>query len=236
MLRQATKLTLFDDVIKQIQYLILEGKLKPGDKLPPERELAQELGVSRNTLREALKALTLVGVLEVRQGGGTFISSDINTKLISTSFKFISITETKEIIALLEARKALEVATAYAAAERAEPQNIAELKKLVQLMRDNLNDIEKCSQYDVDFHLAISKASKNPYLITLQQAIRQPLFRAMQKTILLKKTLESALQYHEELLQAISNKDPRHAEDAMRRHLEKVEEDVKNYARKLNFK
>jgi GntR family transcriptional repressor for pyruvate dehydrogenase complex len=231
MLRQANKLTLFDDVVLQIQQLIQDGQLRPGDRLPPERELASQLGISRNTLRESLKALNLLGVLKVQQGGGTYINKDLNNQLISSSLKFLSILEITEILNLLEARKALEVASAFAAAERAKPKDIHTLQKLMKYMKDNAADATLCSKCDLDFHLAIAKASENSFLIELTKAIREPLLRVMEKTIHLDKLLSSAVSNHEAILAAIVKKDSLMAEKMMRIHLEKIEEDIRNFVK-----
>jgi GntR family transcriptional repressor for pyruvate dehydrogenase complex len=232
MLEPASKVTLFDDVILQIQRLIQNGDLKPGDQLPSERDLARQLGVSRNTLREALKALKLVGVLEMHQGGGTFINEDINERLIASSFRFLALSEVQEILDLLEARKALEVATTYVAAKKAGKEEIEALEQSVDAMRRNINDLALCSQFDLEFHSIISVASQNVFLIELQKGIRDPLLRAMKKTMHLDKTVRRALEYHEEILTAIKNREPDLAKDAMRRHLISVEKDLKKMAQR----
>jgi GntR family transcriptional repressor for pyruvate dehydrogenase complex len=226
MLQQAKKVTLFDDVVLQVQNLIQNGSLRPGDRLPPERELALQVGVSRNTLREALKALKLIGVLKVSQGGGTFINENLNSKIVASSTKFISLVETTEILNLLEARKIIESATAFYAAERADSQDISKMEKFMVLQKDNYEDTELFTRYDSQFHLQIAIASKNPFLLNLLKAIREPLLREMVKTHLSMPNF-TALKDHESIFDFIKGKDAKRSAEAMNVHLEKIEEIVR---------
>jgi GntR family transcriptional repressor for pyruvate dehydrogenase complex len=226
MLQHAKRVTLFDDVVLQVQNLIQEGSLRPGDRLPSERELAIQLGVSRNTLREALKALKLIGVLKVAQGGGTFVNENLNSNLVASITKFISLVEITEILNLLEARKTIEEATAFYAAERADSQDIDKMKKLIILMKDNYENVELFTKYDAQFHLQIACASKNPFLINLLKAIREPLLREMVKTRLGMPHF-TALQDHEQILNFIRDKNA-----AMNFHLKKIEETVRISSKK----
>jgi GntR family transcriptional repressor for pyruvate dehydrogenase complex len=231
MLQHAKRVTLFDDVVLQVQNLIQEGSLRPGDRLPSERELAIQLGVSRNTLREALKALKLIGVLKVAQGGGTFVNENLNSNLVASITKFISLVEITEILNLLEARKTIEEATAFYAAERADSQDIDKMKKLIILMKDNYENVELFTKYDAQFHLQIACASKNPFLINLLKAIREPLLREMVKTRLGMPHF-TALQDHEQILNFIRDKNAKASAEAMNFHLKKIEETVRISSKK----
>jgi GntR family transcriptional repressor for pyruvate dehydrogenase complex len=222
MLKHAKKVTLFDDVVLQMQTLIQEGSLKPGYRLPPERELALQLGVSRNTLREALKALKLIGVLEVSQGGGTFVNENLNSNLVASSIKFISLVEAAEIINLVEARKTIESATAFYAAERADLSDLDKMEKFMVLTKENYEDTELFTKYDSQFHLQIATASKNPFLLNLLKAIREPLLREMVKTHLSLPPF-TAVQDHANIFSAIKAKDSKRSAEAMNLHLEKIE-------------
>jgi GntR family transcriptional repressor for pyruvate dehydrogenase complex len=222
MLQHAKRVTLFDDVVLQVQNLIQNGSLRPGDRLPSERELAIQLGVSRNTLREALKALKLIGVLKVAQGGGTFVNENLNSNLVASITKFISLVEITEILNLLEARKTIEEATAFYAAERADSQDIDKMKKLTILMKDNYENVELFTRYDAQFHLQIAIASKNPFLLNLLKAIREPLLREMVKTHLSMPPF-TAVQDHANIFNFIKAKDSKRSAEAMNLHLEKIE-------------
>lgn len=233
-LDEVKKQTLFDDIVLQIQQLIQSGKLKPGDQFPAERELSKQLNVSRNTLREVLKALKLLGVIETRQGNGTFINENLNAKLISTPFEFMAVTETNDILDLLEAREAIETSAAGIAAQRATEQDIALIRKNMQLMKNNIDNVELCSKYDVEFHFSICKASQNTFLFDLLKAIQTPLLRAMKKTYGFKNSLMRATVYHERIIESIIRKEPSEAIDSMREHLQEIKKDIQQNATQKN--
>jgi len=227
MLRKAKKVTLYDDVMSQIQKLIQNGILAPGDKLPPERELAVQFGISRNTLRECLKALNLVGVLDVKQGGGSYISSDLNLQLVSSSLKFVSAKKVQEILDLLEARRILETANAALAAKNSTPKLVKELQKSLELMTKNLADPEVSATHDSNFHLLIAEASGNQFLAELTNGLQDSLRRVMVKTTLITRLRPYTVTYHEKIIEAIANSDSSIAAKVMEEHLIKVEEEVK---------
>ena len=229
MLKKATKMTLYDNIFTQIQQLIQDGTLRPGDMLAPEREMAVQLGISRNTLREALKALELVGVLDVRPGDGSYINKDLNEQLISTSLRFISVQRIKEMLDLLEARRVLEAATACLAAKNSTPELVKELSKELEGMRENIADPETSAKYDSNFHMLIAEASGNSFLAELTKALREPTMRIMHKTTTLVRLRSYTVNYHEQLLEAIANKDHETAEKIMRQHILKIEEEVKKH-------
>ncbi len=227
MLRKAKKVTLYDDIVGQIEQLIRDGRFRPGDKLPPERELAEQLGISRNTLREALKALDLMGVLEAVQGGGSYVSKDLNTRLINSSFRFMSLNEDKEIFDLLEARRILESANAYSAAKNATPELIEALRKDLEAMKENIDRTEITSKYDSDFHLRIAEASGNLFLNELTKVLRTPLMKLMLRTTYIKDLMPHTIEFHEKIILALESRDPEMAEKYMREHLAKIESEIK---------
>lgn len=229
MLKKAKKVTLYDNVMTQIQKLIQNGTLAPGDKLPPERELALQLGVSRNTLRECLKALNLVGVLDVRQGGGNYINRDLNLQLVSTSLKFVSAKKIQEILDLLEARRILETASASLAARNATPKLVRELNENLELMKKNIANPEAASKYDTNFHMLIAEASGNQFVAELTNGLRDSLKKVMVKTALITELRTYTISYHEKIAEAIADQDPERVAKLMDEHLLEIEEAVKNY-------
>ena len=226
---RTSKVTLYDDVLGRIRQLIQNGELKPGDKLPPERELAAQFGVSRNTLRESLKALSLIGMLDARQGGGNYISKDMNLQLISSSLKFVSVQELHEILNLLETRRALESATAYAAAKNATPRLIVNLRESTEELCKCIADPELSARYDAQFHMLIAEASGNPFLNELVKALKEPLMRVMEKTTAIYNLRPYTVIYHEALVDSMAKKDPETARRMMCEHLLKTEEEVKKH-------
>jgi len=227
LVEKAKKVTLYDDVMTQIQTLIQNGTWSPGDKLPPERELTLKLGVSRNTLRECLKALTLVGVLEARQGGGNYVSNDLSIQLLSSSLKFVSTRKMQEIIDLLEARRILEATTASLAAQNATPELIKELQENNDLLVKNVANPEVSMLYDIRFHMLIATASGNQFLAKLIAGLQDSLRSVMLNTNTLVKLRPYTVNLHQQILTAIANHDAKTAERVMKKHLLKIEDEVR---------
>src|SRR4030043_1861683 len=123
-----------EDIANQIKRLIIDGELKPGDQLPPERELIKQLGVSRPSLREALNSLVSMGFLEVRQAKRTFVKS-VTSKLIEDPLSLLIKADTHKIFDLIEVRKAIETWAAYHAAQVATKEDIKELEKIFEEMQ-----------------------------------------------------------------------------------------------------
>jgi DNA-binding FadR family transcriptional regulator len=193
----------------------------------PERELASQLGISRNTLREVLKALELIGVLEVQQGGGYYLSTSTNSNLIASSFRFFKIKTYKDMHDLLETRRILEAASASLAAVKATRETIDCLKEDIAQMRLNCHDIELVSSYDLDFHFQIAKASGNMFLNSLTDILNHPIHELMLKMACFDTLLSQAIDYHEKILDAILEKDADAAGRYMNKHLMLVENVIK---------
>src|SRR4030066_2223653 len=119
-----------EDITNQIKRLIIDGELKPGDQLPPERELIKQLGVSRPSLREALNSLVTMGFLEVRQAKRSFVKS-VTSKLIGDPLSLLIKADDQKIFDLIEVRRAIETWTAYHAAQKASSEDIAHLGRII---------------------------------------------------------------------------------------------------------
>ncbi|MCR4426109.1 MAG: FadR family transcriptional regulator [Firmicutes bacterium] len=228
MLRQASKVTLYDDVVAQLQELVARGDLKPGDRLPAERELSSQLGVSRATLREALKGLELMGVIKIKHGDGTFIREDINARLVSQPLRFISPAQSSLMVELLETRQAIESTAARLAAQRVQDDDIAGLRHELSEMRKALakGDTAEVSKHDLEFHLALCKASRNSILYQVERSIQNMLLEAMETTIFIPSALQSAIEYHDKILAAVENRDAEAAFTLMLDHLRAVQRDI----------
>ena len=155
------------EAVRQIQVLVRDGKLEAGERLPPERELAGVLGVSRSTLREAIRALVMMNVLVSRHGDGTYVSS-LEPELLSQPFSFILATRPVLLSHLYEARRVLESACARLAAERITAEELAEVERLAELPAA---DLEAVIARDVAFHGAIVRAARNAILTGLSESI-----------------------------------------------------------------
>ena len=226
-LRKAVRVTLYENVLEQFEQMLRDEVYKPGDRILPERELSSQLGISRNTLREVLKALELVGVLEVRQGGGYYLSESSNSNLIASSFRFLKIKTSKDMHDLLETRRILESANASLAATKATKETIDRLREDIVQMRLNCHNVEIISSFDLDFHFQIAKASGNLFLNSLTDILNHPIHELMLRIACFDELLNKAICYHEKILDAIINRDPDAAGKCMSEHLMLVENEIK---------
>ncbi len=159
-----------DVAIEKIKDMILSGTLKPGDRLPKEPVLAAELGLSRNSLREAVKALSLLNVLDVRQGDGTYVSS-LETPLLLEALTFIlDLHRDESVLELFQVRAILEPAAAALAAQLMDDQQVSELRELLAELGDNPT-IDELVANDLEFHRRIAAAAGNSLLCSLIESL-----------------------------------------------------------------
>lgn len=222
---------MYQNVILQVKQMIYDGKLKKGDKLPAERNLASLLGVSRNTIREAFSALELLGIIESKHGEGSFIS---NEPLRSGSVEPLSLLFMLEANAqtqLIDVRKMLEAESAFLAAQSAGEEDLAVLEKCIQDFERNTVDQNFSIEVDRTFHFGIAKASGNVLLYYLYSAISEALehhIRTMRLRIVLEsENIERLLLQHKNIYQYICNRDALKARQAMLEHMEFIKSYVK---------
>lgn len=210
--------TLTEAVFQKLVGHIVEGDWKEGDRLPPERDLSEQLGIGRASLREALKALELVGILESRVGDGTFVCP--RSEFLSRPLLWaITGTDRSELRDLVEARRILEEDIAALAAERAAIQELARIKAAVADLRAHIDDSADALEADMRFHVAIAEAAHNQILLNAVQLLRN----LMRHWLLLKLQLPSVatkvLEQHERIYLAIHQRDADQAREEMRTHL-----------------
>jgi len=152
-------------IVEQITNLVEKGKLKPGDRLPPEHVLAEKFGASRPSVREALSALEILGVIESRAGRGNFIKNSLN--LPSYRKKLEELEREESPFELLEARKIIESQIASLAAQRATEEDISAIQDSLNKMKNALPDIPRVMEYDRKFHINIAKAAHNSVLFSM---------------------------------------------------------------------
>lgn len=157
-------------VVREILKNIKSGELKPGDKLPPERELSRAFGVGRSSIREAISAMVLVGYFEVTQGKGIFLREDIPSPHVFNS-KLSDVLAAYWILDLIETREHLECSVVRMAAAKAGPKEIGKLREAVSAIRRNGSDIDQFYQSDFDFHMALADASENPVMAGILRMI-----------------------------------------------------------------
>jgi GntR family transcriptional repressor for pyruvate dehydrogenase complex len=217
------------EIVEQIQNLIMNGKIKPGDRLPPERILAEKLGVSRPPLREAMSALEILGIIECRGGKGNFVKKAFNSKNYKQQMEELEKEESP--FELLEARKVIETEIAALAAEKATPTDIKEVENALKKMENTLNDVPKAMEFDTEFHIAVAKAAHNSVLLETMIFLAKGLTDSMWVNIKEKRWEQpgNPLKYikeHKEIIDAIKNKNKEDARKKMNKHLFDVEKDL----------
>lgn len=223
--------TASDEVFKALHGLILSGELKPGDKLPPQRELAQRMDVSRGTLREAVHKLVALGLVTPRQGVGTLILKDGNPLRYMSSLEDHFLLDGISARDFLEARLIIETAVTRLAVERATDQERASLEELIQRQQRAAQQgtLEEFSQLDTDFHLALARASGNRVLARLEETVLDLLRQFIRKVSALPGAVEDALKFHSRILHALRNRDSHEAEQLMASHLADVARRIQDH-------
>ena len=216
-------------IVEQVQDLIKGGKLKPGDKLPPEHILAEKFGTSRPSVREALSALEILGVIESRGGKGNFIKDSLNSPLYERRFRELE--EEESPFELLEARKAVETEIAGLAAEKATSEEIRGIEEALDRMKNALNDIPRLMESNRQFHIAIAKAAHNSILFQMMHYLADGLKESLwvnikRKSWALPGHPQKYLEEHTKLLEAIKKGDKEAARKIMYNHLADTREDL----------
>jgi GntR family transcriptional repressor for pyruvate dehydrogenase complex len=217
----------YEEVAKQIERLILK-KLKPGDKLPSERELAELLQVSRSSIRDAIRSLELVGLVEPRQGTGTIVrevSAETWVNPIANALE-----RRKELVAeLLDFRKMLEPPLAARAATHASVEEISEMEDILKRQEEKLSQADAAIAEDSEFHYNIALASGNTVVLKVIDTLMDLLRDTRERSLQVEGRSQKSLAGHRRILAAIKRHDAEAAKAAMRRHIEDVEEIVLNH-------
>jgi GntR family transcriptional regulator, transcriptional repressor for pyruvate dehydrogenase complex len=214
----------YKEVAKQIERLIIK-KLKPGDKLPSERELAELLQVSRSSIRDAIRSLELVGLVEPRQGTGTMVRELSGGAKISP---FANALERKreQVTELLDFRKMLEPPLAARAATHASVEEISEMEDILKRQEEKQNQGEAAIAEDAEFHYSIALASGNSVVLKVIDTLMDLLRDTRERSLQVEGRSQKSLAGHRRILGAIKRHDAEAAKAAMRRHIEDVEEIV----------
>jgi len=213
---------LADKVADLILERILSGQVRVGDRLPSERELGEQFGVSRTVIREAVRALLAKGVLEVRAGSGLRVAA-VGPATVSESMNLYVRAGTLGFRKVHEVRRMLEVHIAGLAAERASDEDVARLAAVHEQMAASIADIEAAAMHDLEFHRAIARATHNELFLVLMDSIGHTLIDIRRANIGRGGTGASTIEEHREILAAVQARDPERAREAMRMHLDNVE-------------
>ena len=216
---------LYEQIAEQVEQRILTGDLKVGDRLPPERELAEQFGVSRTAVREAVKALRQKGLVEVQPGRGTFITNGTSRAVRHSLDLLMKIGGTEGFSDLVEVREIIEPEIAALAADRATEEHIAALREAVVTMDGALEDPDRFIEADLDFHLACADATHNALILALIDSIVDLLREQRARIFRVAGGPQRGQFHHKRILDTIVRHDPGAARDAMRAHLRQVRED-----------
>lgn len=207
-----------EQVAKRLLEMVRTKSLKPGDQLPPERELATYMQVSRPSLREALRGLQILGVLKMRQGGGIYVSALEATDLLGP-LQFLITLDSKNLGSLYESRHMIDGSIARLAAERIEPAQIASLHALVEVQTRLTGDALAFRLADTEFHETIAAATGNPFLVTISHSLYVLGMEYRRVAAETAGVLKRSLEEHRVIVAALEAHDAAATEAAMQAHL-----------------
>ncbi len=221
-LHTVKKTRVYEAIVEQLTALILEGEIMPGDKLPSERELCEQFGVGRNSVREATRSLESAKLVETRQGEGTFVTAN-PISMIPMISEIVSSDQESGIHHIFEARMVLEPQITALAAERV---TVAEVKGLQNILRDQHDEIESGGlglKQDTQFHLGLAEAAKNQFLHHLLNSLLNSLSGMRERSLRDKSVRFRSWEAHQKILDAVLNKDKNRAIAGMISHLVEIE-------------
>lgn len=213
--------SLSDQVTDQMMELIAQGRLKPGQKLPSERELAEQFGVSRTVIREAVRSLTAKGLLEVNAGSGMVVRKPTASS-IADHFKLLLRlnSDGDPLEYIFDVRHVLEVEIAGRAALKATPEDIQEMERHLNLMAQSLDNLEQAATADVEFHAALARATQNPLFAILLSSISGIMLEVRRLGFTLTGAPDRVLEEHARILEQVRAGDAEGARQTMSDHLE----------------
>ncbi len=218
MLSPVKSTKIYEMVMEQIKDIVKKGELKSGDKLPPERYLSEKLEVSRSSIREALKTLQIVGLIETRHGDGNFINDNFENSLLEPlSIVFMLLGSKSSDV--LELRKIIEPETAALAARNITKEQLKELREIADEL-NNTSDVETCASLDKKFHYKIAQASGNHLISTVIFSISSLIEKYIENSKVYTFNKELVKIHHEEICRALEAHDDAAVATAVKKHLE----------------
>jgi GntR family transcriptional repressor for pyruvate dehydrogenase complex len=219
------KVRRYEQVAEQIRRLISSGALKPGDLLPPERELAAKLGVGRSSIRDAVRTLEVMGILEPRQGHGTVVR-DLSADALVVPLSLVLTRKRELVTELLDVRRMIEPGLAARAAKNATAEEIAKMGEILERHEAKLRRGEQAIDEDSDFHYAMALASRNSVVLRVLDVLMDLLRESRSRSLQVPGRPKRSFEGHRRILRAIQRHDARAAEAAVRQHLGEIEEVV----------
>jgi len=213
---------IYAEIVRQVKQLIAEGKLKSGDRLPPERDLAEKFVVSRTSVREALRALESRGLIEIRAGDGAFVR-DISVETLIEPLALVILPHREAVGELFEARRLLEPAIATLAARRATPEEIAEMERILKAQAKEVAEGRTGVAQDAAFHAALASSAHNRAISRIVNALMDLLTQSREESLQTPGRPARSHQDHLRILEAIRRRDEMAAHRAVLDHLIAVE-------------
>jgi len=211
---------LSNQVADYLQQSILSKSLKPGERLPTERELGDQFQVSRTVIREAIRILEARGLLDTQSGSGTYVKALQGEDVVNSLSLYLSSQDQSfSLDAIMEVRRVLELQVVKLAAERAREEDIRKMEEILNHMYRTKADIDEFSEWDLKFHLALAEACKNDLFKIMIEPLGEALFNLIRAGSSMPGAIEDACQYHLEIMEAIKRRDAMRAEEVMRTHL-----------------
>ncbi len=215
---------LYQGIVTQIEGLLARGELKPGDQLPPERQLAEQFRVSRASVREALRSLELLGIVETRPGGGTFVRHGQPGDLTKPLTNLIA--RGHDLKDVIDVRGLMEPAVAERAARNVTAEDLAELREVLAAQERKVSAGESYVDEDTRFHEVIGSAARNELLVTVLGVIWDVLRSSREEWLQTERRAHESLEAHRRILAALERHDPRGARDAAAEHVRTVGEGI----------
>lgn len=210
----------YDQVARKLEQFIVE-ELKPGDKLPSERELAQSCKVSRSSIRDAIRRLELMGLVEPRQGAGTIVCQRTPDALVNP-LTAILMRQRKYVAELLDVRLMIEPAIAARAAEHITPEQLARVEEILRRQVEKVARHESAIEEDSQLHYAVAEAASNSVLLHVLDVLMDLLRESRERNMQVEGRPEKSVEGHKRIFTALCRGDAKAAEAAMRRHLDEV--------------
>ena len=222
--------TLVTRVTNEIEQLILEGRLQPGDRLPPERDLAHQFGVSRTVIRETMHRLQAKSLLEARPGGGTVVRSPSAQAVAQSMTMLLRVGQGQlefDYRKVLEIRRLLEVEVAGLAAERRTPTDLEELEEILHEAAGIQDDRDAFAECDVEFHAALASATHNELFSVMLDSFADIMLRMRQMAFDVPGMVQRSFKYHGAILEQVRASNVEGARQAMRDHLVEAEDTMR---------
>lgn len=223
--RQVRKTKVYHEIVDQIRELIVAGRIKPGDRLPPERELAELFKASRNSVRDAIRVLEQMGLIESRQGDGTYVRS-VSVEELAEPLALMLLQSRTQMRELWEVRRVLEPALAEFAAARITDEELDELEAILEAQRRKVEAGFIALEEDTAFHYGIAEAARNTVMLRTLDTLVDLLRRSRERSLQQHDRPAYSLAGHRRILGALRRRDPEAARAEMLRHLRDIEERV----------